>query len=160
MPESQPNALSLPFVEALYADFLADPESVPEVWRHYFEQLRDANGFASRPQLLPSFPRQALFGVPKRPHSHGTNGDADADGLIGTFLTAGDGNGSTAAPTAERGAGGASADADFARSAEALFRSYRARGHLIARIDPLGSERPMPADLEPRYFGFTEADLD
>jgi len=160
MPESQPNALSLPFVEALYADFLTDPESVPEAWRRYFEQVGDANGFSSRPQLLPSFPRQALFGVPKAPHPHGTNGDSDADGLIGTFLTAGDGNGSSAAPAVERRGGAASADADFARSAEALFRSYRARGHLIARIDPLGSPRPMPADLEPRYFGFTEADLD
>jgi 2-oxoglutarate dehydrogenase E1 component len=162
MPESsQPNALSLPFVEALYADFLADPESVPEVWRHYFEKLEESNGFAARPQLEPSFPRQALFGVPKPAHPHaGRNGDAEGDGFIGTFLTASDGNGSMAASTADRRGGGASADADFGRSAEALFRSYRARGHLIARIDPLGSPRPTPPDLEPRYFGFTEADLD
>ena len=162
MPETpQPNALSLPFVEALYADYLADAESVPEVWRRYFEQLGETNGFASRPQLQPSFPRQALFGVPKpaRPHV-ASYGDAEGDGFLGTFLAPADGNGSSGT-TAGTGHGPvASADADFARSAEALFRSYRARGHLIARIDPLGLPRPMPADLEPRYFGFTEADLD
>ena len=157
MPETpQPNALSLPFVEALYADYLTDPESVPEVWRSYFEKIGET-GFASRPQLLPSFPRQALFGVPKTASSHGrTNGDTEGDGFLGTFLAPADGNGSDEGVSATA----ASADADFARSAEALFRSYRARGHLIARIDPLGSPRPMPPDLEPRYFGFTEADLD
>ena len=41
-----------------------------------------------------------------------------------------------------------------------LIRSYRARGHMIARLDPLGSTRNEPPELEPAFFGFTEADLD
>lgn len=41
-----------------------------------------------------------------------------------------------------------------------LVRAYRVRGHMIARLDPLGSERPFPPELDPARYGFTEADMD
>ena len=42
-----------------------------------------------------------------------------------------------------------------------LIRSYRVRGHLEARLDPLGLQIPRPhAELDPRSYGFTDADLD
>ena len=42
-----------------------------------------------------------------------------------------------------------------------LIRTYRVRGHLAARLDPLGlMHRELPADLTPGYHGFSEADLD
>jgi 2-oxoglutarate dehydrogenase E1 component len=42
-----------------------------------------------------------------------------------------------------------------------LVRTYRVRGHLAANLDPLGlSKQEIPADLDPAYHGFTEADLD
>ncbi|HET9784015.1 MAG TPA: hypothetical protein VFP94_03535, partial [Terriglobales bacterium] len=42
-----------------------------------------------------------------------------------------------------------------------LIRSYRVRGHLEARLDPLGLTIPVPhAELDPRTYGFTDADLD
>src|SRR5471030_754272 len=42
-----------------------------------------------------------------------------------------------------------------------LIRSYRVRGHLEARLDPLGLQIPAPhAELDPRTYGFTNADLD
>jgi 2-oxoglutarate dehydrogenase E1 component len=42
-----------------------------------------------------------------------------------------------------------------------LVRTYRVRGHLAANLDPLGlSKQDIPADLDPAYHGFTEADLD
>src|ERR1700733_13610911 len=42
-----------------------------------------------------------------------------------------------------------------------LIRSYRVRGHLEARLDPLGLQIPAPhAELDPRTYGFTDADLD
>ncbi len=42
-----------------------------------------------------------------------------------------------------------------------LIRSYRVRGHLEARLDPLGLQIPAPhAELDPKSYGFTEADMD
>jgi 2-oxoglutarate dehydrogenase E1 component len=42
-----------------------------------------------------------------------------------------------------------------------LVRTYRVRGHLAANLDPLGlSKQEIPADLDPAYHGFAEADLD
>jgi 2-oxoglutarate dehydrogenase E1 component len=42
-----------------------------------------------------------------------------------------------------------------------LIRSYRVRGHLEAQLDPLGLTQPKPhPELDPRTYGFTEADLD
>jgi 2-oxoglutarate dehydrogenase E1 component len=42
-----------------------------------------------------------------------------------------------------------------------LVRTYRVRGHLAANLDPLGlSKQDIPADLDPAYHGFTEADQD
>ncbi|WP_428486337.1 2-oxoglutarate dehydrogenase E1 component [Rhodopila sp.] len=42
-----------------------------------------------------------------------------------------------------------------------LIRSYRVRGHLQARLDPLGLVIPAHhAELDPLSYGFTEADMD
>ena len=41
-----------------------------------------------------------------------------------------------------------------------LVRAFRFRGHHIARLDPLGQERPVPPELDPAFYGFTEADMD
>ncbi|HOB34095.1 MAG TPA: 2-oxoglutarate dehydrogenase E1 component, partial [Verrucomicrobiota bacterium] len=41
-----------------------------------------------------------------------------------------------------------------------LIRLYRVRGHRIAQVDPLGQPQPMPPELKPEFFGFTEADMD
>ena len=45
-------------------------------------------------------------------------------------------------------------------SVDMLIRNYRVRGHLIAKVDPLGIPRPMPPELEPKFWGLSEADLD
>ena len=42
-----------------------------------------------------------------------------------------------------------------------LIRTYRVRGHLAAKLDPLGLHRSdLPADLTPEYHGFGPSDLD
>jgi 2-oxoglutarate dehydrogenase E1 component len=42
-----------------------------------------------------------------------------------------------------------------------LIRTYRVRGHLAAKLDPLGLHHSdIPADLTPAYHGFSEGDLD
>jgi len=42
-----------------------------------------------------------------------------------------------------------------------LIRTYRVRGHLAARLDPLGLSRmDVPPDLTPAFHGFSNSDLD
>ena len=41
-----------------------------------------------------------------------------------------------------------------------LIRAYRVRGHMVAEIDPLGMPRPHQPELDPEFYGFTEADMD
>jgi 2-oxoglutarate dehydrogenase E1 component len=41
-----------------------------------------------------------------------------------------------------------------------LIRAYRFRGHMIARINPLGFPRSYPPELDPKFYGLTPADMD
>jgi 2-oxoglutarate dehydrogenase E1 component len=41
-----------------------------------------------------------------------------------------------------------------------LIRAYRSRGHMIARINPLGFSREFPPELDPEYYGFTVDDME
>jgi 2-oxoglutarate dehydrogenase E1 component len=41
-----------------------------------------------------------------------------------------------------------------------LIRAYLVRGHMAARIDPLERPRPPQPELNPAFYGFTDADLD
>ena len=130
----EPNNLSLGFVEALYADYLKNPASVTEDWKNYFQSLAgDAAGagFRAQPQLGPRLASPGLFaGMPA------ANGNGHHDRQHENI-------------------------AAFQDRADQMVRAYRVRGHLFARIDPLGSPpKGNVADLEPSYFGLSEADLD
>lgn len=50
--------------------------------------------------------------------------------------------------------------ASFFLRAVRFLRTYRERGHLVAHIDPLERERRIPPELDPSFFGLSEADLD
>lgn len=41
-----------------------------------------------------------------------------------------------------------------------LVRAYRVRGHMIAKIDPLGMPRPPMPELEPKFYHLTDVDMD
>ena len=41
-----------------------------------------------------------------------------------------------------------------------LIRNFRVRGHLIAHLDPLDRPRPHLPELDPEFYGFTEADME
>jgi len=66
-----PNALSLAFVEELYAAWAEDPSRVPEDWRSHFEGLA-AGG--ARPRLRPSFSAPSVFN-PRNGARHPLGGD-------------------------------------------------------------------------------------
>lgn len=42
-----------------------------------------------------------------------------------------------------------------------LVRAYEVMGHFHAQLDPLGlDQRPKLPELDPAYYGFTDADMD
>ncbi|HUG93715.1 MAG TPA: 2-oxoglutarate dehydrogenase E1 component [Planctomycetaceae bacterium] len=124
------NSQSLEFLEALYSEFLTDPESVAPAWRKYFEQLDGRRRpLEKRPDRGPSFRRRSLF----HPLADGNGAAAALPGLDVAVLQ-------------ER--------------VGVLVRNYRVRGHIIARIDPLRQPRPQPLELDPGFVGITDADLD
>ncbi|WP_431282108.1 2-oxoglutarate dehydrogenase E1 component [Humitalea sp. 24SJ18S-53] len=68
-----------------------------------------------------------------------------------------------AAPAAAKPADPAAARAAVLDSLRALMliRAYRVRGHLEASLDPLGlTELKKHSELDPKTYGFTDADLD
>ncbi|WP_119461704.1 2-oxoglutarate dehydrogenase E1 component [Rhodospirillaceae bacterium SYSU D60014] len=147
---SGPNAS---FIVELYARYIEDPDSVDPSWRSFFADLQDD----ARSVL------QELRGASWAPQRPGIIGDESA------------GNGQQVeAPTTPRSARGngalapTSAGFDQVRAAAKdsicalmLIRSYRVRGHLEANLDPLKlrPHEPHP-ELDPRTYGFTEADMD
>jgi 2-oxoglutarate dehydrogenase E1 component len=141
-----PDTLSAEYVEGLYADYLEDPSRLDPAWRRFFgELLAEENGRALPPahgngngavRLGPSFkPRSIFHSAPTAPRTPAVPAEA--------FF----------APEAL-------AAARLQERADMLIRAFRVRGHLAAKIDPLGLPRPEPRELDPAFYGFTEQDLD
>ncbi|PTD97175.1 2-oxoglutarate dehydrogenase E1 component [Pseudothauera lacus] len=115
-----------PFIEELYENYLADPASVPENWRGYFDQLQSQAGAAVRDvahgPVIAAFEQMAKRG-PVRTVAAGDDDKRQVSTLQ-------------------------------------LINAYRFLGNRWANLDPLKrTERPQIAELEPSYYGFTEADL-
>jgi len=128
--DSTPGVANLSFVEGLYEDFLRDPASVSSDWRQYFARVAENEFRFPKPRFGPSFRPFSIFNPPEAPR---------------------------------RWVSGRLADSEIAAMQDRVYlltRLYRVRGHRIARVDPLGLPRPIPAELTPEFFGFTEADMD
>ncbi len=128
-----PNASNLAFVEGLYAEYLRDPQAVDEQWRDYFEGVK-SNG-TGRQAVGPSFKPRTLFN-PARGNGHSpapASASPDADDTISTSMQ---------------------------HRVDKLIRNYRVRGHNMARLNPLGIQPPEPRELDPAFYGFSEADMD
>lgn len=156
--EGSPSTLSLLFAEGLYTDYLRDPSSVPPDWRAYFDSLAQDGAFNKKPKLGPGFRAASVFNPPA---SNGNNGHAATNGQNGhaavsaTNGTNGHVNGNGAAL-----ASGVSDAAVRQDRVDALVRAYRVRGHMIAKIDPLGLPRPTQAELDPEFYDLSGYDLD
>ncbi|TCS33265.1 2-oxoglutarate dehydrogenase E1 component [Paucimonas lemoignei] len=122
-----------PYIEELYEAYLNNPGSVPDNWRAYFDAM----------QHVP-----AVDGSDKPDVAHAP--------VIASF--------------AERAKQGpirtvtATADAEMGRKrvgATQLIASYRFLGNRWANLDPLQrQERPAIQELDPSFYGFTDADMD
>ncbi len=117
-----------PFIEEIYEQYLADPDSVPEAWRAYFDNLQTQAGAAVRDvahgPIIAAFEQMA-----KRP-ARARETTASDNSRQQQVL------------------------------ALQLINAYRYLGNRRAKLDPLKrTEAPEVAELEPSFYGFTEADL-
>jgi len=120
-----------PYVEEMYENYLNNPGSVPDSWREYFDAL----------QHVPASDGSSAKDVPHLPV---INAFAERAKQGGTRVVM------------------ASADAEMGRkrtAAQQLIAAYRNVGQRWADLDPLKrTERPNIPDLDPSFYGFTDAD--
>ncbi len=127
------NSQNLVFVEQLYSSYLSDSSSVTPEWREYFDAIKNGDQRLSSGWTAESpFRSRSMFNPP------GTASQQLSHQKVATRLD----------------------EAARQERLDQLIRNYRVRGHIAASIDPLGSERLSPAELDPAFYGFEEADFD
>src|SRR6516162_8891412 len=149
-----PNA---PFIEQLYARYESDPRAVEGDWQGFFQALRDDPAAVEENARGPSW-RQAHWPITARDElSAALDGDwREVDVKLNDKISA-----------KAQSAGVEVSPAEVQRAtrdsirALMLIRAYRIRGHFHADLDPLGLEAPRDQEeLDPRSYGFVEADYD
>jgi 2-oxoglutarate dehydrogenase E1 component len=146
------------YIDDLYARYEADPKAVDTQWQAFFAGLKDDAGDVAKNASGPSWQR------PDWPPLPGGDLIAAFDG--GSLAEAATGIAAKVKGEAQaRGAELTAADVERATRdsvrALMLIRAYRARGHFHANLDPLGLEpEKNEEELDPRSYGFGEADLD
>jgi 2-oxoglutarate dehydrogenase E1 component len=127
------------YARLLLDEYLANPEAVPAEWRELFER-----GDSDLARELPGLAR--LLDALRADE----NGRASAPAPTALAPTAPAPSAPAAAP-AEAPAADETLLAGVA-AATALLRSYRSRGHLAARLDPLGTEPVGDPALDPGRY--------
>ncbi len=124
-----------PFISDLYLRYLQNPASVDPGWAEFFAELKD------EPATAKSEARGASW-APNERHPLANGDDARPRSAALDFEQV------------------RAATMDSIR-ALMLIRNYRVHGHLHARLDPLGLENRLAhPELDPKAYGFTEADYD
>ena len=146
------------YIDDLYALYEKDPKSVDPEWQEFFGSLKDKPADVQKNAEGPSWARANWPLTPKDDLTSALDGNwVQVEKAVSNKLQA---------KAAAAGAPGVTpadvlqATRDSVR-ALMLIRAYRMRGHFHAKLDPLGLE---PAkdheELDPRSYGFTDADLD
>lgn len=145
------------YIDEIYARYQKDPSSVDAEWQEFFKSLNDQPADISKNAEGPSWERDNWPLTPQDDLTSALDGNwAEVEKAVGAKI---------AAKAQAKGADISSADVlqatrDSVR-ALMLIRSYRMRGHFHAKLDPLGIEAPRNREeLDPRTYGFTEADYD
>ena len=120
-----------PYVEEMYENYLANPGSVPDSWREYFDAL----------QHVPAVDGSNAKDVPHLP-------------VINAFAERAKAGGTKVVMASENVEMGRKRTA-----VQQLIAAYRNVGQRWADLDPLKrTERPNIPDLDPAFYGFSDAD--
>ncbi|MGB4101589.1 MAG: 2-oxoglutarate dehydrogenase E1 component [Alphaproteobacteria bacterium] len=177
------------FVAELYARFRADPTAIDPSWTNFFNELNDDErailGEMRGASWSPHTRAQIVMGsdaaaTPGKPAAHNgatpsTTAASDAE-TYGIATAPAAATTTAAAPHKVAKAAVATAPTPTAPALDTetlrvatkdslralmLIRSYRVLGHMAATLDPLGlMQRAGDSDLDPKNYGFTEADYD
>ncbi len=136
------------FIAELFQRYAANPASVDPSWRGFFDGL-DEDG-----RSILNETRGASWAPASSQKIIGNE-----NGMATPAAKAG--NSKAVAPASiTNGIAGDTALLDSLRAIW-LIRLYRMRGHLLANLDPLGlTPAAYHADLDPKTYGFTDADYD
>ncbi|MDP1653840.1 MAG: 2-oxoglutarate dehydrogenase E1 component [Rhodocyclaceae bacterium] len=118
-----------PYVEELYEAYLSNPSAIDPTWRDYFDKLAN-------------LPGAGAYNGPDVAHTPVITGFAQRakEGCLRIAQRAGSSEKQT--------------------KVLQIINAYRFLGNRWAQLDPLKRHaRPEVAELEPAYYGFTEADL-
>ncbi|MEN3951898.1 2-oxoglutarate dehydrogenase E1 component [Iodidimonas sp. SYSU 1G8] len=142
------NGANAPFLETLYHRYERDPGSVDPEWRAWFDSLSTGAATSVKRDDGPSWQR--------------SDWPPPANGDMTAALDPGAPSPAKAAPKGQPvGQKEVRAATIDSLRALMLIRAYRVRGHLHAKLDPLGlAVSPDHPELDPESYGFKEADLD
>jgi 2-oxoglutarate dehydrogenase E1 component len=146
-----------PYIDDIYARYERDPASVDAEWQEFFKSLKDQPADVRKNAEGPSWARDSWPLAPRDELTSALDGNwGQLERSVGAKL---------AAKPQAKGAELTAADVHQATRdsvrALMLIRAYRMRGHFHAKLDPLGIEAPRDREeLDPRSYGFVEADLD
>ncbi|KMW58452.1 2-oxoglutarate dehydrogenase E1 component [Candidatus Rhodobacter oscarellae] len=145
------------YLEQLYARYAGDPNAVDEAWASFFRQMGDDEISVKRDAEGPSWARADWPPAPNDELTAAMDGQWAAEPeAAGKKIKAK----ATEAKVEVSDEQIKRAVLDSMR-ALMLIRAYRIRGHLVADLDPLGMRDATPhPELEPKSYGFTDADWD
>ncbi|NQW06989.1 MAG: 2-oxoglutarate dehydrogenase E1 component [Candidatus Pelagibacter sp.] len=131
------------FIEQMYVRFINKDKDLPESWQHYFEAMGEDLDIVAKEINGPSWSLKKKIDIDelqkkieqeeKIISKENTTNVVSSDDLIKTN--------------------------NNSIRAVALIRAYRQRGHLLAKLDPLGMMKTEYLDeLHPDYYGFKKED--
>jgi 2-oxoglutarate dehydrogenase E1 component len=145
------------YIDEIYARYEKDPGSVDPEWQEFFKSLKDSPADVRKNAEGPSWERANWPVAPRDELTSALDGNwAEVEKKVGDKITA---------KAQAKGVEISAADVNQATRdsvrALMLIRAYRMRGHFHAKLDPLGIEAPRDREeLDPRSYGFSEADFD
>ena len=126
------------FINEFYADYISDPNSLPEGWKSFFDGLSEDEKLIYDNLRGPSWSPEKKI---KKPLAKITNNEVSGEKSSELNL---------------RSIKEASKDSVRAIM---LIRAYRIRGHLIANLDPLSIQKKKEhPELKPESYGFKKSD--
>ncbi|MDC0406856.1 2-oxoglutarate dehydrogenase E1 component, partial [Candidatus Pelagibacter sp.] len=132
------------FIERMYLKFVNKDEDIPDSWRDYFEGIGDELNIIAKeingPSWGPKNDKIDIDELQKKIDQEDHNSNSDVSISNNTNLSSSGSN-------------------EDSIKAVSMIRSYRQRGHLIAKLDPLGLLKSDYLDeLHPDSFGFKKTD--